>query len=156
MNNVTQYTYSNESSAEDHPHHDLIIKEFNTEVLNYIQSLKLMKENIIIPVDPPKKSKDPQAKKQRKQLVIEDQDYQNASINNKAVLLETYEKLYLILVDIHLRSKKAKESIEKIKEEHTNLIEEIKMIREKEVECKSRSGSRPAMTSIDEINENKK
>jgi len=95
-------------------------------------------------------------KKQRNPLKIDDKDYLNSQINNKELLLETYEKMYLILSDIQLRSRKAKESIKKTKEEHNELIDEIKIVREKEL--KAKANNKPIdelkpMTSIDEINE---
>jgi len=166
---VTQYKFSPENDTEDNPNYDLIRKAFNTDLLTYIQGLKLATEGEGegegesksgggdgTPVVQKKARDEGKGKNPtRKDLVIEEEAYQNAQLNNKEVLLETYEKLFLILEDIQLRSTKAKITIDRIKEEHNNLIEEIKMIRDKENESKSRNGSRLVMSSINEINEDK-
>eukprot|EP00833_Pecoramyces_ruminatium_P005412 jgi/Orpsp1_1/1179444/evm.model.c7180000069388.1 len=112
-------------------------------------NLNVINEGEIIAVDPEKSKK-----QQRNKLIINDKDYQNSAINNKELLLETYEKLYLILADIQHRSKKAKESIEQIKEEHNTLIEEIKIVRDKELKIKDgvRDSSKLRVSINEEIN----
>jgi len=145
---MNEYPYSDESRSEDNPNLKLIKKEFNKELLNYLKNLNVINEGKIVTVDPEKYKKF-----HRNRLDIDEKDYQNTAINNKELLLETYEKLYLILADIHSRSKKAKEDIEKIKEEHNTLIEEIKIVREKELRKKETSGSLKLLHSVS-INEN--
>ncbi|ORX46438.1 ankyrin, partial [Piromyces finnis] len=145
---ITNYKYSSEIQSEDNPNYDLLNKEINKELLDYLQHLSLMSDGEIISIEPLSSSKTNKKQRQRNRLKIDDKDYQNVQLNNKELLLEMYEKLYLILFDIQQRSKKAKESIQKIKEEHANLIKEIKTIREKEL--KSKANSKSMLSSLDE------